>query len=100
MQEADRRIDHDVAGQEQFFSAGTDIYREVAWRVTGGAEGGDARHYLRHGLDQAQPGGGQFQIHLGNLRLLRGRQFIGQIRGAPKGDLGLAGDEFGRGKQQ
>src|ERR1700683_1180428 len=36
MQEADRRIDHDVAGQEQLFSAGTDIDREVTWRVTGG----------------------------------------------------------------
>ena len=35
MQEAHRRVDHDVAGQEQFFAAGTDIYREVAWRVTG-----------------------------------------------------------------
>ena len=95
MQEADRRIDHDVAGQEQFFSAGTDIYREVAWRVTGGAEGGDARHYLRLGLDQAQPGGGQFQIRLRNTRLLLRRQFVGQIRGAPEGELGLGGDEFG-----
>src|SRR6478672_1496592 len=100
MQEADCRVDHDVAGEEQFFTAGTDIYRDVAWRVTGGAEGGDAWHYLRYGLDQAQPGGGQFQIRLRNPRLLLRRQFVDQIRGAPEGDLGLAGDEFGRGKQQ
>ena len=33
MQEADRRIDHDVAGQEQFFSAGTDIDRDVACKT-------------------------------------------------------------------
>jgi hypothetical protein len=33
-------------------------------------------------------------------RLLRGRQFIGQVGIAPEGDLGLAGDELGRGKQQ
>src|ERR1700692_5152665 len=62
MQEADRRVDHDVAGEEHFFAAGTDMHRDVAWRVTGGVEGGHARHYLRRGLDQAQPGAGQFQI--------------------------------------
>src|SRR5271168_5347195 len=43
MQEADRRVDHDVAGEEQFFAAGTDLYRDVAWRVTGGPEGGSPR---------------------------------------------------------
>jgi hypothetical protein len=46
-----------------------------------------------------QPGAGQFQIRLGNARLLRRRHFAGQFRVVPKGDLGLAGDEFGRGKQ-
>src|SRR5580704_10198931 len=100
MQEADCRVDDDVAGEEQLFAAGTDIYPDVAWRVTRGAEGGHARHYLRRGLDQAQPGGGQFQIRLRNTWLLLRRQFVGQIRGAPEGELGLGGDEFGRGKQQ
>src|ERR1700726_2213211 len=32
MQEADRRVDHDVAGEEHFFAAGTDMHRDVAWR--------------------------------------------------------------------
>src|ERR1700733_721695 len=100
MQETDCRVDDDVAGEEQLFAAGTDIYPDVAWRVTRGAEGGHARHYLRRGLDQAQPGGGQFQIRLRNTWLLLRRQFVGQIRGAPEGELGLGGDEFGRGKQQ
>jgi len=35
MQEADRRVDYDVAGEEHFFPAGTDMHRHVAWRVTG-----------------------------------------------------------------
>src|ERR1700730_17474254 len=38
MQEADRRVDHDVAGEEHFFGAGTDMHRHVAWRVTGGVK--------------------------------------------------------------
>jgi hypothetical protein len=76
------------------------MHRHVAWRVTGGVEGGHARRHLRPGLDQLQPGAGQFQIRLGNPRLLRGRQFVGQFRLAPECDLGLAGDEIGRGKQQ
>jgi hypothetical protein len=71
MQEADRRVDHDVAGEEHFFVARTDMYRHVAWRVTGGVEGGHTRRYLRPGLDQAQPGAGQFQVRLGNQRFLR-----------------------------
>src|SRR6202041_3747334 len=100
MQEADCRVDYDVAGEEQFFAAGTDIYRDVAWRVTGGAEGGHARRHLRLGLDQVRSGVRQFQIRLRNTWLLLGRQFVGQIRGAPEGELGLGGDEFGRGKQQ
>ena len=37
MLEADCRVDDDVAGEEQLFAAGTDIYPDVAWRVTGGA---------------------------------------------------------------
>src|SRR5690242_14286555 len=66
MQESDRRVDYDVAGEEHFFAAGTDMHRHVAWRVTGGVEGGHARRHLRSGLDLAQAGGGQFQIRLGN----------------------------------
>jgi hypothetical protein len=100
MQEADRRVDHGVAGEEHFFAAGTDMHRHVAWRVTGGVEGGHARRHLRSGLDQAQPGPGQSQIRLGNQRLLVGGHFAGQLGGAPEGNLGLAGDEFGRGEQQ
>ena len=97
MQEADRGVEHDVAGEEHFFAAGTDMHRHVAWRVTDGVEGGHARRHLRPGLDQMQPGAGQFQFRLGNPRLLRRRQFVSQFRVAPEGDLGLAGDEFGRG---
>ena len=41
-----------------------------------------------------------FQICLGNQRLLVGGHFAGQLGGAPEGNLGLAGDEFGRGEQQ
>src|ERR1700675_2867442 len=52
MQEADRRVDHDVAGEQHFFAARTDMYRHVAWRVTGGVEGGHTRRHLRPGLDQ------------------------------------------------
>ena len=85
---------------EHFFAAGTDVHRDVAWRVTGGVEGGHARRPLRSGLDQVQPRAGQFQICLGNQRLLLGGHFAGQIGSAPEGDLGLASDEFGRGKQQ
>jgi hypothetical protein len=48
----------------------------------------------------AQAGAGQFQIRLGNQRLLLGGHFAGQFGVAPEGDLGLAGDEFGRGEQQ
>src|SRR5271168_510927 len=70
MQEADLGVDQDVAGEEHFFAAGTDVDRDVAWRVTGGVEGGHARRHLRPGLDLASPGAGQFQIRLGNLRLL------------------------------
>jgi hypothetical protein len=40
MQEADLRVGYDVAGEEHFFPAGTDMHRHVAWRVTGGVEGG------------------------------------------------------------
>src|SRR5260370_3247551 len=56
MLEADRRVDYDVASEEHFFLAGTDMYRHVAWRVTGGVEGGHARRHLRSRLDQAQAG--------------------------------------------
>src|SRR3979411_76657 len=38
MQEADRRVDHDVAGEEHFFAAGTDVHRDMPWRVTGGSK--------------------------------------------------------------
>jgi len=38
MLEADRRVDYDVAGEEHFFPAGTDMHGHVAWRVTGGVE--------------------------------------------------------------
>src|ERR1700688_370311 len=100
MQEADRRVYHDVAGEEHFFGPRTEMYRHVAWRVTGGVEGGHTRRHLRPGLDQAQPGAGQFQVRLGNQRFLRRGQFADQVGGAPEGDLGLAGDEFGRGEQQ
>src|SRR6202165_5004016 len=62
MQEADRRVDYDVAGEEHFFAAGTDMHRHVAWRVTGGGEGGPARRHRRPGLDQAAPGAGQLLI--------------------------------------
>src|SRR6476619_7797610 len=57
MQEADLRVGYDVAGEEHFFAAGTDMHRHVAWRVTGGVEGGHARRHLRSGLDLAQAGG-------------------------------------------
>src|SRR5580704_13736603 len=70
MQEADRRVDYDVTGEEHFCPAGTDMHRHVAWRVTGGVEGGHARRHLRTGLDLAKAGAGQFQIRLGNQRLL------------------------------
>jgi hypothetical protein len=43
---------------------------------------------------------GQLQIRLGNHRLLLGGHFAGQFGVAPEGDLGLAGDEFGRREQQ
>jgi hypothetical protein len=42
----------------------------------------------------------QFQIRLGNQRLQRRGHFADQFGGATEGDLGLAGDEFGRGEQQ
>src|ERR1700730_11811798 len=54
MQEADRRVDYDVAGEEHFFPAGTDMHRDMPWRVAGGVEGGHARRHIRSGLDQAQ----------------------------------------------
>src|ERR1700722_18155762 len=100
MQEADLRVGYDVAGEEHFFPAGTDMNRHVAWRVTGGVEGGDARRHFRSGLDLAQAGAGQFQIRLGNQRLLLGGHFAGPSGGAPEGDLSLASDEFGRWEQQ
>src|SRR4030081_1632326 len=50
MQEADRRVDYDVAGEEIVFHAGTDMHRHVAWRVTGGVEGGHARRPRRSDL--------------------------------------------------
>src|SRR6267143_2491905 len=62
MQEADRRVDHDVAGEEHFFAAGTDVHRDMPWRVTGGVEGGHARRHLRSGLDQAQPRAANFRF--------------------------------------
>src|ERR1700730_6262821 len=62
MQEADRRVDHDVAGEEHFFAAGTDMHRDVARCVTGSVEGGHARHHLRRGLDQAQRGLANFRF--------------------------------------
>jgi hypothetical protein len=34
MQEADLGVDQDVAGEEHFFAAGTDMNRDVARRVT------------------------------------------------------------------
>src|ERR1700739_817376 len=68
MQEADLWVEHDVAGEEHFFAAGTDVHRHVAWRVTRGVEGGYARRHLRPGLDQMQPGAGQFQIRPCNPR--------------------------------
>ena len=58
MQEADLWVDHDVAGEKHFFAAGTDVDRDVTWRVTGRVEGGHARRHLRPGLDQVQPGVG------------------------------------------
>src|SRR5260370_923550 len=100
MLKADRRVDYDVAGEEHLFAAGTDMHRHVAWRVTGGVDGGHARRHLRPGLDLAQPGAGQFQIRLGNRRRLLGGHFAGQCGFAPQGDLGLAGGEFGRREQQ
>src|ERR1700682_6559434 len=57
MQEADRRVDHDVAGEEHFFAAGTDMLRDVSRRVTGGVEGRHAWRHLGSSLGQAQPGG-------------------------------------------
>src|SRR5260221_2049376 len=72
MQEADRRVGYDVAGEEHFFPAGTDMHRHVAWRMTGGVEGGHARRHVRGRIDHAQPAAGQFQIALGNHRLLAG----------------------------
>src|SRR6478672_3424324 len=36
MQEADRRVDYDVAGEEHFFTAKTDMHRDMPWCVTGG----------------------------------------------------------------
>src|SRR5271170_7580157 len=62
MQEADRRVGYDVAGEQHFFPAGTDMHRHVAWRVTGGVEGGHARHHLRTGLDLAQAGVANFRF--------------------------------------
>src|SRR6476646_9820488 len=100
MQEADLRVGYDVAGEEHFFPAGTDMHRQVAWRVTGGIEGGHARRYLCPGLDLAQAGAGQFQIRLGNHRLLLCGHFAGQFGVPPERDLSLASDEFGRREQQ
>src|SRR5258707_14035650 len=97
MQEADRRVDYDVAGEEHFFPAGTDMHRHVAWRVTGGVEGGHARRQLRSSLDQAQAGGGQFYIWPGKPRPPLWRQFSRLIRGGPERELRLAGDAIGRG---
>ena len=53
----DRRVDHDVAGEEHFFAAGTDMLRDVSRRVTGGVEGRHAWRHLGSSLGQAQPGG-------------------------------------------
>jgi hypothetical protein len=100
MQEANLCVEHNVAGEEHFFAAGTDVHRHVAWRVTGRVESGDAGHHFRSGLDLAQAGAGQFQIRLGNHRLLLGGHFAGQFGIAPEGELSLAGDEFGRREQQ
>ena len=97
MQEADRRVGYDVAGEEHFFAAGTDMHGHVAWGVTGSVEGGHARRHLRAGLDLAQARTGQFQIRLGNHRLLLGGQFAGQFGVAPEGDLSLASDEAAEG---
>src|SRR5260370_8537089 len=69
MQEADRRVDHDVAGEEHFFAAGTNMHRHVAWRVTGVVEGGHTRRPLRPALDQPHPGAGQLYIALLTIRL-------------------------------
>jgi hypothetical protein len=100
MQEADLRVGYDVAGEEHFFTAGTDMHRHVAWRVTGGVEGRHAWRHFRSGLDLAQAGAGQFQIRLGNQRLLLGGHFCGQRGVAPERDFSLASDEFGRREQQ
>src|SRR5260370_39026856 len=62
MLKADRRVDYDVAGEEHLFAAGTDMHRHVAWRVTGGVDGGHARRHLRPGLDLAQAGAGPFPV--------------------------------------
>ena len=98
MLEADRGVDHGVGGKEQFFAAGTQMHRHVAWCVTGSVDGDRARRHLRSSFDQAKPGTGQFQIRPGDLRLERRRYFGGQFRGVPEFDLGLACDEFGRGE--
>ena len=76
------------------------MHRHVASRVTGRVESGDAGHHFRSGLDLAQAGAGQFQIRLGNHRLLLGGHFAGQFGIAPEGELSLARDEFGRREQQ
>src|SRR6266404_1073511 len=62
MQEADRRVDHDVAGEEHFFAAGTDVDRDVAWRVTGGVEGGHARRHLAPALIRPSRGLANFRF--------------------------------------
>src|SRR5258707_13522812 len=68
MQEADRRVDYDVAGEEHFFPAGTDMHRDMPWRVTGGVEGGHARRHPPSGLGYGQAGAGQFRIPPRNRR--------------------------------
>src|ERR1700730_18628200 len=88
MQEADRRVGYDVARDAHFFLARIDMHRHVAWRVTGGVDGGHAWRHLCSGLDSAQAGAGQFQIRLGNQRLLLGGHFAGQT--LPPGRARLA----------
>src|SRR5882672_5832022 len=62
MQEADRRVDHDVAGEEHFFAARTDMHRDVAWRMTGGVERGHARGHLAAALIRRSRGLANFRF--------------------------------------
>src|SRR6476661_9127231 len=62
MQEADRRVDYDVACEEHFFPAGTDMHRDMPWRVTGGVEGAHARRHLAPALIRRSRGLANFRF--------------------------------------